>query len=210
MTICFEGPSAIGKTKMSESFSEEYHIVPEVNQLFKRTKLDSKYWYYEKQVERYESCKDSELDSILDGDNFQPIWYNWIYQYPSEFLSKEETQKFYLEKLIEKKIDFPDLYIIFYAELEELIRRKELDQSRTRRNFEKHLQYINPQRAYFEFLKEHTEIKVEFVMYDNFEETRERVLSLMQSTSIQPRNSQMIFEKLIKWLENYQTLKTYI
>ena len=50
----------------------------------------------------------SPTQSILDGDVFQPIWYNWACRYPPEFLSKEETHAFYKSMLAEEKIAFPD------------------------------------------------------------------------------------------------------
>ncbi|MFK7983488.1 MAG: hypothetical protein AB8G86_26140 [Saprospiraceae bacterium] len=54
MNICFEGPSAIGKTTLSQSFSPTYQIIPEVNLLFPKEKNQGKFWYYQKQVERSE------------------------------------------------------------------------------------------------------------------------------------------------------------
>jgi len=89
--ICFEGPSGIGKTTMGKLLSDIYNIVPEVNQLFERKDKEPKYWYHERQVERYELCTKAKSKSILDGDIFQPIWYNWVCNYPSNFLSKKET-----------------------------------------------------------------------------------------------------------------------
>ena len=101
--ICFEGPSGIGKTTMGKLLSATYNIVPEVNLLFQRPTNESKYWYHERQVERYSLCKQATKPSILDGDIFQPIWYNWVFNYPPEFLNKEEIHKFYRAKLSEKR-----------------------------------------------------------------------------------------------------------
>lgn len=88
--ICFEGPSGIGKTTMCKLLSTDFNIVPEVNLLFNRPKKAAKYWYHERQVERYELCYQSNRPSILDGDIFQPIWYNWVCNYPANFLSKKK------------------------------------------------------------------------------------------------------------------------
>lgn len=200
MIICFEGPSAIGKTKLSEAFSDLYNIIPEVNLLFKRDETASRLWYYEKQVERYQLSERSKQKSILDGDIFQPLWYNWIYGYPLEFPSKEETNDFYSQKIKEGTIRFPDLYIVFRAGEDELRHRKEKDRSRSRRNFEKHLRLIEPQQDYFEFLKTDTEVDVEFVNFTDFESTKNQVSSIIQQKLVKEKNDHRVFESLCNWL----------
>lgn len=201
MIICFEGPSAIGKTKLSESLSDQFNIVPEVNLLFERDETATKLWYYEKQVERYKLCKQSGQSSILDGDIFQPLWYNWIYGYPFEFPSKQETVDFYFRMIKEGHIQFPDLYILFQADEEELRQRKEVDDSRTRRNFEKHMKLIAPQQKYFRFLAEETDVDVEFVHYTDFTTTEELVTSLIQSKSEHSKSDLNVFEGVVDWLK---------
>jgi len=116
MIICFEGPSAIGKTTLCELLSNEYCIIPEVNLLFEKEASASKFWYYEKQQARYELAHKANQSAILDGDTFQPIWYNWIYGYPMGFPTKEETHRFYKEQLESGQLQFSDLYIVFKAD----------------------------------------------------------------------------------------------
>jgi len=65
MIICFEGASAVGKTTLSQRFSEDYLIVPEVNLLWDRESSDSELWYYEKQVQRFHMCETSDKSSIF-------------------------------------------------------------------------------------------------------------------------------------------------
>lgn len=201
MIVCFEGPSAIGKTKLSESFSDRFNIVPEVNLLFKRDETASKLWYYEKQVERYRLCQESTKTSILDGDIFQPLWYNWIYGYPSDFPSKQETIGFYSRMIEDGRIKFPDLYIVFHADEYELKLRKEKDISRTRRNFEKHLELIKPQQEYFNFLGCHTDVDVEFVNFTDLEEAKDIVTSIIQSKTAKEVSDRKVFESLTNWLD---------
>lgn len=201
MIICFEGPSAIGKTKLSESLSDQFNIVPEVNLLFERDETATKLWYYEKQVERYKLCKESGHSSILDGDIFQPLWYNWIYGYPSGFPSKQETMDFYSQMIKEGHIQFPDLYILFQADENELRQRKEADGSRARRNFEKHLKLIEPQQKYFRFLADETDIDVEFIHYTDFKTTEDLVTSLIQTKSEYYKNDLGVFESAVDWLK---------
>lgn len=198
--VCFEGPSGVGKTTLSNLLQNDFNIVPEVNLLFDRTSAESEYWYHERQVDRYELCRKSEEISILDGDVFQPIWYNWVCQYPSNFLSKEQTHRFYRTMLEEGNIAFPDLYIIFHINEKELWKRKERDKSRQRRNFEKHLKIIEPLKDYWRFLERDTEIDLKFVRYEDVDSAYEDVLALIQSLEVENLNNSKTFDQIDKWI----------
>lgn len=203
MTICFEGPSAVGKTTMCEQLHPEFLIIPEVNILFKRPITAEKFWYCKKQIERSIQSSESEKNAILDGDVFQPFWYNWSYGFPKEFLNLEDTFHCYLQGIKDNKLKFPDLYIVFTISKEELIKRKENDFSRQRRNFEKHLTLIDTQRKYFEFLKKDTKIKVEFIEYGNLTETKNMVLEKIQSHSQKhPIDEEKTLNIIYDWLKN--------
>ncbi|HEY9650862.1 MAG TPA: AAA family ATPase, partial [Coleofasciculaceae cyanobacterium] len=84
--ICLEGASAVGKTTTSKALAERYgaYIVPEVNQLFQPPTPEPIYWYFERQVERW-TLAQSQLKNhdlvVLDGDPFQPLWYNWAFDF---------------------------------------------------------------------------------------------------------------------------------
>lgn len=199
--ICFEGPSAIGKTTLSNLFSETFDTIPEVNLLFHKEKNASKYWYYEKQVQRYQLCKSTTRGVILDGDPFQPLWYNWIYGYPPKFCSKEETYQFYRQQIFNQQIAFPDHYIIFETTREELLKRKTRDKSRQRRNFDKHLQFIPHQKTYFSFLKNYTPLQISFLPFDKIETTKAAVQRLISQTAVRPKKEEQIFDDIINWLE---------
>ncbi|MDY8137482.1 hypothetical protein [Aquimarina sp. 2201CG5-10] len=200
--ICFEGPSGIGKTTMCELLSSKYNTVPEVNSLFKRTDKEPRLWYYERQLDRYRLCEKSNKKSILDGDIFQPIWYNWVCNYPSNFASKKETHKFYKTKLSEGEIAFPDLYIIFYCDEKQLHIRKEKDKTRKRRNFEKHLKIIEPLKEYYRFLQKETDLEMEFVEYDNIEMVEKKILSYINNSyklKIEPLKT---FQQIENWINS--------
>lgn len=126
LTIILEGASGIGKTALCKKLQNNYNTIPEVNQLFKRTDSSDDYWYLKKQIERFEIGNKSGKTVIFDGDLFQPIWYNWIYNYPKEF---------YKENIKIQNIQFPDLYIVFYCSEEELRRRKNSDKTRIKAKF---------------------------------------------------------------------------
>lgn len=200
--ICFEGPSGIGKTTMCNLLKNDYNIVPEVNLLFEKTEHDSKLLYYERQIERYRYCKKSNKNSILDGDIFQPIWYNWVCNYPSNFASKKETHEFYRTKLSEGEISFPDLYIIFYCDENELRNRKERDKTRKRRNFEKHLKIIDPLKEYYRFLDKETDIEMKFIKYDNIEKVQQKVLKYIGNSFNKNVEQLRTFGQIEDWIDS--------
>lgn len=204
MIICFEGPSAIGKTSLCQLFSEKYTIVPEVNLLFQDETPNSKFWYYQKQVERYQICCAANRASILDGDPFQPLWYNWVYGYPSNFPSFEETIDFYTKKIVSKKIRFPDLYIVFETSIENLYHRKTNDSTRKRRNFEKHLQLIEPQKRYFQYLKEATNIPVVFLNCSTLQETKQGVIDCLELLKPLPYRDELNLQIILNWLQLHE------
>ncbi len=199
--ICFEGPSGVGKTTLCNLLSEDYNIVPEVNLLFERPENEPAFWYHERQVDRYKLCEKSDKVSILDGDVFQPIWYNWVCDYPSIFLSKEETHKFYKKRLLEGQIRFPDLYIIFHVEEEQLWIRKERDKTRQRRNFEKHLSIIEPLKEYYRFLDQDTDLEMLFIHYADLEKTRKKVLSAIKNVQKKDIDALSIFRQIEEWIQ---------
>jgi broad-specificity NMP kinase len=82
MIICLEGPSAVGKTTTCSAIAEQMgaYIVPEVNAIFERPADASPNWYLECQVARWEIAQRQQEQhgfAVLDGDLFQPLWYNW-------------------------------------------------------------------------------------------------------------------------------------
>ena len=52
--------------------------IPEVNVLFVRPSNPDPFWYYQRQIECYQIARSHAAEKlvILDGDPFQPIWYN--------------------------------------------------------------------------------------------------------------------------------------
>lgn len=198
--ICFEGPSGVGKTTLCAALKDAFNIVPEVNLLFERTGDESKLWYYGRQIDRYQRCVNAGEKSILDGDVFQPIWYNWVCGYPTNFATREATHRFYVDALRRGMIRFPDLYIIFHCELDELRRRKEADITRRRRNFEKHLKIIEPLKTYYRFLDKATELRLEFIEYTDVETVRGKVLSIIKSHPIKEIDQLKTFEQIEGWI----------
>ena len=199
--ICFEGASGIGKTTLCKLFSNSFNVVPEANSLFEKSGNDSKYWYYDKQIERFNLIKRSNRKSILDGDPFQPIWYNWVYKYPTNYLSQIEINNFYKEKLLKGEIEFPDKYIIFQVDEAILRDRKVKDKTRLRRHFEKHLELIEPQKRYFEFINQNTGIEVDFINFTELNDTKKEVESTIRDSKKIIKDDVKIFEQISSWIK---------
>lgn len=206
--ICFEGASAVGKTSVSKYLSENFnaYVIPEVNLLFQRPTNESKFWYFEKQVERWELAVKASKNYqivILDGDPFQPLWYNWAYNF--DVLQPLETiADFYREKLADCKIAFPDKYFILTVNKDDLRKRKIKDASRTRKNFERHLQFIKPQLAFFSFIKSINNDLVEFIENREVEKTAAEVINSIPLEHSNQDSPLVLFDAAKIWLTETQ------
>ncbi|HEX9929869.1 MAG TPA: AAA family ATPase [Pyrinomonadaceae bacterium] len=206
--ICFEGASAVGKTSLSKYLSENFnaYAIPEVNLLFQRMPDEPKFWYFEKQVERWElavkAAKNYQI-VILDGDPFQPLWYNWAYNF--DVLQPLETiADFYREKLVVGKIAFPDKYFILTANNDDLRNRKSNDALRARKNFERHLQFIKPQLAFFDFIKSINNDLVEFIENMEVEITAVKIMNSIPLQHSNQDSSLALFDAAKIWLTETQ------
>lgn len=158
-TICIEGPSAAGKSTLAGALAGELGglVIHEVNELFERPADDADHWYLDRQVDRWQMAiarrHSAGGAAILDGDVFQPLWYGWAYGF-RKFLPLNGLVDFYRRHVSSGSIGFADHYIVLQCSEEELRRRRDADSTRRRRNFDEHLQFIAPQRRYFERLAE--------------------------------------------------------
>ena len=204
MKICFEGPSGIGKTTISNRFEKDCKVIPEVNALFRSEENEGGWWYYQKQIERYQLSELADC-AIFDGDIFQPLWYNWSYNYPEGYFSLEEMFSFYQRELQQGNMDFPDLYIIFKATEQELRLRKERDPSRQRRNFEKHLKLIETQPQYFGFMQTRFPGLVKFMAYDSTSQVESELRQIIQSLTPGIKyDSEKILQTMADWLAQHK------
>ncbi len=203
--ICFEGPSAVGKTTTSTALeaSTGAYVVPEVNQLFSRPKDEPPEWYFERQLDRWSiTVEQSKIHQlvILDGDPFQPLWYNWAYN----FIGWQELgflERFYKPRIQTGEIGFPDLYIILSASEEELRQRRAGDVIRRRRGFATHLKLIEPQRRYFEVMKCNAPNRVQFLQAERIEKTVKFVRSIDRDLIEKNENySTDLLDAMIYWL----------
>jgi thymidylate kinase len=192
--VCLEGPSAVGKTTAARTLAQAGKAIAigEVNAIFSRPQRAPDTWYLERQVDRWQRALEAERTSplvILDGDPFQPLWYNWIY--PEDGLSSlSELEDFYRPRIVSGELGFPDGYVILSASREELEKRRASDRTRSRRHFEKHLRLIEPQQRYFRALAE--VCPVFFLESD--------VLDAIERVEPTERRAVTIFEHAVQWL----------
>ncbi len=159
MTIlCLEGPSAVGKTTVCRLLEADHGFVriAEVNEHFVRGPHEPPFWYFERQVERWrmaQTISSAGGVAVLDGDPFQPLWYNAIFaQHAAQ--SMTDTLAFYRAQVEQGSLRVPDKYYVLTATPQQLHARKAADTSRSRRNFDKHLQLVAPQLDWFTALND--------------------------------------------------------
>lgn len=204
--ICIEGASAVGKTTTSHEFAKRTNafIVPEVNLLFERPKLESKTWYIERQIERWLIAQEKlkTYDTvILDGDIFQLLSYNWCFDFKLYNHSLDFISGFFRNEIKEGRIRFPDKYFYLYTDKENLKSRKEKDITRKRGNFEKHLEIVEPHQRYYETLNYFIPDYVELI---NAESIQGNITSISDNVCSYPVSfhSVDLLDNMTKWLAN--------
>lgn len=213
MLICLEGPSAVGKTSTANALGDKLHayVIPEVNLLFTRPPCPSPNWYFDRQVERWQIAQEklATFDIVvLDGDLLQPVWYNWIYQMDSD-KNLSASSEYFRSQIAKKQIALPDAYFLLSSPKDKLKSNKELDVSRNRRNFEKHLQMVAPQKAYFKKLSETEASFVHFLDSFRIESNVEKILKTLPDGNKKTQlNNLRTFGTITDWL-NVTNPKTF-
>lgn len=203
--ICFEGASAVGKTTTSIALRKQHGArpVPEVNQLFSRPENEPVEWYFERQVERWQSARrhaSSGALVVLDGDPFQPLWYNWAYDFAGR-QKLDFMERFYRSAMRDDLLDFPRRYFIFGTSETELRKRRAGDTARRRRHFETHLRMIAPMRRYFEAMQLFSPGRVLFLEAETIASNVEFIAGNSSDSSLsKPPDSEFLLDKMISWL----------
>lgn len=205
--ICFEGPSAVGKTSTASMMADAAgaYVIPEVNVLFERPAAEPPEWYFERQVDRWRlaaSRAETHPLVILDGDPYQPLWYAWAYDFRG-WQGLDFMEAFYRPLIAEGVLSFPDRYIILGASIEELRRRKEADAGRRRGGFDTHLRFIEPQRRYFRAMQSFAPGRVHFSEAPTVEENVRVVTGLGESQLGRERPLEL-FDFLVGWLRAHR------
>jgi len=202
--ICLEGASAVGKTTTSKEIAKisNTYIVPEVNLLFERPERETKTWYLERQVERWQIAQEKRKEYdliILDGDIFQPLSYNWCFDFKIFNQSLEFIYEFYQKEIKAGRIKFPDKYFYLYTSQSNLRYRRENDKTRKRGNFEKHLEIIEPHQRYYEALNQ---FAPKFVQLIEAKNTNENVKTIINNLPQHPfhGNPDVLLDHITNWL----------
>jgi thymidylate kinase len=200
--LCFEGPSAVGKTTTAAVLAERGAVViPEVNILFERPARESRTWYLEQQARRWALAMEAAAHHpmvILDGDPFQPLWYNWAYGFVG-WQSLDELEGFYRPRLVQGAMRVPDLTVVFGASEAVLRARKDADPARQRRGFERHLQLVEPQRRYFAAMQAVAPSQVRFLDAQSIVESADAIEAMAERTRPSERSVE-VFDHLVTWL----------
>ena len=206
MITCLEGPSAVGKTTTCSALAEQMdaYNVPEVNALFVRPPDAPTNWYLERQVERWEIARKHSINDrlvILDGDVFQPLWYNWAYQFAS-YQDLDALSEFFRPQIEAGLLRFPDCYVCLFAHESELKQRKEADQTRTRRNFESHLRLMQVQSRYFDAMSRLAPDMVHLVEAESVEANLQSIGNIIARPTSSSVDALNLFDGLIGWLRS--------
>ncbi|HEX7239388.1 MAG TPA: hypothetical protein VF263_03900 [Longimicrobiaceae bacterium] len=203
--VCLEGPSAVGKTTTARALAGEgAYVVPEVNALFERPADEAPEWYLERQVDRWRlAAAEARRRSlvVLDGDPFQPLWYNWSYGFTG-WQGLDALEAFYLPRLVRGDLGFPDLYLVLGASVPTLRVRKEGDATRRRHGFDAHLRFILPQRRYFETMRAFSPGRVRFLEARSVDESARSVSAAAAAATAGGRPVEL-FDSLVHWLRTH-------
>jgi len=207
--ISIEGASAAGKTTTSSTLATQngaFHI-PEVAAWWKKPEQEYPEWFFERQVERWKIATEKEQDGqvIIDIDLFQPFWYNWAFNFT---LFGGQTLKFvesfYRPLLSQRKLGFPDKYFILYTSENNLRARKANDKSRLRRGFELNLNFIEPQKRYFQALNDFCPGLVCFIESVDIESNVKNIKRELPSCKNTHRYSLELFDFMVDWLRTHK------
>ncbi|HEX8670875.1 MAG TPA: hypothetical protein VF710_03260 [Longimicrobium sp.] len=200
--VCLEGPSAVGKTTAASALAAAgAYVVPEVNELFPRPAGEAPDWYLERQVERWTLAARAPGLAILDGDPFQPLWYNWSYGFDG-WQSLDELAAFYRPRILRGDIGFPDLYVILGAPAGVLRAHKEGDATRRRHGFDAHLRFVVPQRRYFAAMQSFAPARVRFADALPVAETV-RLVSAAAREVVREERPAELFDRMVEWLRGH-------
>lgn len=206
MILCLEGPSAVGKSTLALSIAEEIDgaVIPEVNKLFERPFPVEPEWYLQRQVARWALASKYWTQGkapILDGDPFQPLWYNWVYAKEGIWQSLDFLSSFYEPLITAGKIRFPDQYFVLNVELKTLSSRQANDPNNKRSRFLKHLDFIEPQKRYFNEMNRLSPGKVNFVSTSSpAPYVAKEISSSLVKTEVQEQNDIYLFSGMMDWL----------
>jgi thymidylate kinase len=203
--VCIEGPSAAGKTSLALELGRKLKasMVPEPDSSDAPAIRDSAEWFAQLAAKNWTvAANRAERSSvvILDGDPLKGLWYNWIYS-SEGWPDVSQTRSSFLRQIDAGKLGLPDLYVLLIATEVQLRKRRASDASRTRRNFEKHLQMIEPQRRYFRAVSASGLVEVLELDTSDRESMIEKLQTAVASAR-PPGNAAEFVQVMSQWVED--------
>lgn len=210
--ICLEGASAIGKTTLAAALARECGaaLVPELDASDAPPVGQSACWFVERHAAQWRLARASATGvpfAMLDGDPFKGLWYNWTYA-GEGWEGVDVVAPLYRAQLKSGALDFPDLYVILTATQEQLRQRRDSDPTRRRRNFEKHLRIVEPQRRYFAALREAAPSRVVFMDSSRQSALVSRTLEALRRLPSTPPDSERLLDHITDWLREHAPTTT--
>jgi len=160
MIITLEGAPAVGKSTVANELATRhgYFQVAEVNQLFPtRPAPEPEAWYCQRQLDRCKMASAHE-DSVLDGDPFQAVWFDWLYP-DRGFSHWSNAMAFFIANA--QSITLPSFYAYLHIDTCERYRRehsREQARGHTREQFlrkwDKYVDFQRPQQSLYTAMAE--------------------------------------------------------
>lgn len=138
---------------------------------------------------------------ILDGDIFQPLSYNWCFNFKLFNQSLDFIAEFYRGEIKAGRIGFPDKYFYLYTNQANLMYRKENDVTRKRGNFEKHLEIAEPHQRYYKALNHFVPDYVQLIEAKSIQENIKSITSNFPYSSLN-LDSEKLLDNVTNWLAN--------
>ena len=204
--VCLEGPSAVGKSTLAAALARECGaaVVPELDASGAPAVGSSAAWFVERHAAQWRLARGLAAAApfaVLDGDPFKGLWYNWVYA-GEGWEGVEAVAPLYRAQIETGGLAFPDLYVALTASEAELRRRRAGDVTRSRRNFEKHLQLAGPLLRYFGELRRAAPARVALIETRGREGLVGRVAEALERIPHGPPDSVKLLDHMAGWLSS--------
>jgi hypothetical protein len=178
-------------------------VVPELDAAAAPPIAESGAWFVARHAESWRQARSLATDGalvVLDGDPFKGLWYNVVYA-ADGWPGVDVTGPLYRELVAGGALSFPDLYVVLGATEAQLRARRDLDEGRTRRNFEKHLRLVTPQREYFAALVRMDASRVLFLDSSSRATLAGSVIAAIEALPAGAPDSTRLLDHAIAWAE---------
>ena len=203
--VALEGPSAVGKTTLATAVAAECGAAVVFEHEMGAGSPppdDAAEWFIDLHVAQWRRAVTRAADgrfAVLDGDPFKGLWYNWIYA-EDGWAQVDATAPLYRARIERGDLAFPDLYVVLVATDAQLRQRRASDPTRTRRNFEKHLRLVEPQRQYFEALRAVAPMRVSLLDTTRQASLVGAVREAVRDLPPVPPDSLRLLDHMVEWV----------